>query len=346
MREWAPGPERRRAEVRHFETGIPLIDVTPLREGHAGAAGVAREIDRACRERGFFYVVGHGMSRRLIAELEALSRVFFAQDPARKLEIGMARGGSAWRGYFPVGAELTSGRPDAKEGIYFGEELGDDDPRVAAGVPLFGANQFPEIPGFRRCVLDYMAALSGLGHTLVRGICLGLGLPGDTFAERYTADPLILFRIFHYPPLPLAGGERDPWSVAEHTDYGLLTILGQDDVGGLEVRSGDGWIEAPPVPDAFVCNIGDMLERVTSGRYRSTPHRVRNTSSRGRLSFPFFFDPAFDAEIRPIDPAAPVSEGAEQRWDRASVHLYSGTYGDYVLHKVARVFPDLGRRVL
>nr|WP_275943121.1 2OG-Fe(II) oxygenase family protein [Pseudenhygromyxa sp. WMMC2535] len=146
------------------------------------------------------------------------------------------------------------------------------------------------------------------------------------------------------------------WSVGEHTDYGLLTILAQDEAGGLEVRSGGRWICAPPVPGAFVCNIGDMLDRVTGGRYRSTPHRVRYLADpdsdasadatgrgRGRLSFPFFFDPGFDAHVHAIDerPRVDVEVDRADRWDRASVHELQGSYGDYLLAKVAKVFPQL-----
>ena len=123
-----------------------------------------------------------------------------------------------------------------------------------------------------------------------------LGLDEDWFDRNLTADPLVLFRIFHYPALA-NGDER--WSVGEHTDYGLITILAQDDAGGLAVRSPKGWIDVPPIPNAFVVNLGDMLERMTGGRYKSTPHRVHNTT-RDRLSFPLFLDPAWDAEVLPV----------------------------------------------
>jgi len=155
------------------------------------------------------------------------------------------------------------------------------------------------------------------------------------------ADPLVLFRIFHYPPTTRPADGEEAWGVGEHTDYGVLTILKQDDVGGLQVRTGSGWIEAPPIPGSFVCNIGDMLERLTSGLYRSTPHRVLNRAGRGRLSFPFFFDPGFEATVEPVV-APEAAEGVRsERWDGASVHDFRGTYGDYVLAKVSKVFPEL-----
>jgi isopenicillin N synthase-like dioxygenase len=325
--------------------GLPVIDVAGLRGGPRDREHTAAEIGAACRDLGFFYAVGHGVPEATIERLAQLSRGFFAADLARKLEIDMARGGRAWRGYFPVGRELTSGRPDRKEGVYFGAELGPDHPKVAAGTPLHGANLFPVgIPGFREAVLDYMAALTALGHLLASGLSLSLGLDADHFARRYTSDPLILFRIFNYPPLPREDA-RD-WSVGEHTDYGLLTILWQDDAGGLEVKTPSGWIDAPPVPGSFLCNLGDMLDRMTGGLYHSTAHRVRNPTDRARLSLAFFFDPSFDAEIEPIDPARPAVDDHAERWDAASVHEFRGTYGEYLLAKVARVFPELGRDVL
>ena len=131
--------------------------------------------------------------------------------------------------------------------------------------------------------------------------------------------------------------------MGEHTDYGLLTLLKQDEAGGLQVRAEAGWLDAPPLPGTFVCNLGDMLERMTGGHTRSTPHRVRNLAGRNRLSFPFFFDPAFDAEIRPI---ALPAKNVPSRWDGESVHDFRVTYGDYLLRKVGRVFPELRDEIL
>ena len=138
------------------------------------------------------------------------------------------------------------------------------------------------------------------------------------------------------------------WGVGEHTDYGLLTILRQDDVGGLEIKTASGWIAAPPVAGSFVCNIGDMLERMTGGLYKSTPHRVTlNTSGRDRISLPFFFDPNFAARIQSVPRLAThASDDSASRWDHANVHTFEGSYGDYLLGKVGKVFPDLKQQVL
>src|SRR5262245_52334475 len=325
---------------------LPVIDLAPLVTGAGDRSRVAAAISQACRDCGFFYVVGHGVDEGLQRRLEASSRRFFAQDLAAKMDIAMERGGRAWRGYFPVGAELTSGAADMKEGLYFGAELPADHPRVKDGTPLHGPNLFPlTVPELRAAVLAYMEAMTRLGHALVEGIGLSLGLAASYFADRYTREPLTLFRIFNYPGDPEASSVEPRWGVGEHTDYGLLTILKQDDTGGLEVKSGDRWIPAPPIPGAFLCNIGDMLDRMTAGQYKSTPHRVRNVTAGDRLSFPFFFDPNFDATIKPIIAADATLVNADRasRWDHASVHEFEGTYGDYILAKVAKVFPQLRR---
>src|SRR3954447_11193198 len=327
---------------------LPVIDVGPLVRGGATDA-VAAEIDAACRDTGFFYIVGHGVAAELVTRVDELAREFFARPDTEKARIAMARGGRAWRGWFPLRGELTSGVPDQKEGLYFGEELGPDDPRVRAALPLHGANLFPEQPPeLRDAVLEYIDALTAVGQCVLRGVSLALGLDAEWFDRHLTAAPTVLFRIFRYPPVK---NDDAAWSVAEHTDYGLLTILAQDATGGLEVRTRAGWIAAPPIPDAFVVNLGDMLERMTGGRYRSTPHRVRNTSTGDRLSLPLFLDPAWDAEVLPVPRVAPsdgprADDAATERWDGASVHAWSGTYGDYLLAKVGKVFPVLRNDVI
>jgi isopenicillin N synthase-like dioxygenase len=332
---------------------LPIIDMAALFGADDRArAGVADEIAQACRAHGFFYLVGHGIGGDVLDALERESRRFFALPLEDKMAISMAKGGRAWRGFFPVGGELTSGRPDLKEGLYLGIELGPDHPRVRAGVPMHGANLWPvALPGLKTAATAYMDGATRAAVALMEGVSLSLGLDAQYFSRAYTAEPTVLFRVFHYP----AGGPGEvdwsqSWGVGEHTDYGLLTLLAQDRYGGLQVKAPGGWIEAPPIDGALVCNIGDMLERLTGGRYKSTPHRVRNVSGHDRLSFPLFFDPDFLAPMQPLpavatDTALRDADRAE-RWDAASVHEFEGTYGDYLLGKVAKVFPQLNETAL
>ena len=142
---------------------LPVVDISRLVAGEP-ATSVATEIGNACRQQGFFYIVGHGVDMELQEQLEHLSREFFHLDLEAKMAIRMELSGRAWRGYFPVGNEMTSGVPDAKEGLYFGSELPADHPKVAAQTPLHGCNLFPGVPGFRETLLDYLDAVTDLGE--------------------------------------------------------------------------------------------------------------------------------------------------------------------------------------
>jgi isopenicillin N synthase-like dioxygenase len=323
---------------------LAAIDVGPLlcragdRSVSVAEARVSAEIDQSCRDLGFFRIVGHGADPALLDAMDAAARTFFALPDAAKAAVAMRRAGTAWRGWFPVGGELTSGRPDRKEGLYVGLEHAPDHPRVVAGTPLHGANLFPTEPAdLGPSVSAWVDALVPIARAVLRGMAIGLGIGPTWFDDHLTADPTVLFRIFHYPP-----GDEADWGVAEHTDYGLLTLLAQDDRGGLQVHGCDGWVDVPPEPNVLVCNLGDMLDRLTEGRYRSTPHRVRNLSGRDRLSYPFFFDPSWDAEVTPLPlDGVPPADDANRRWDAMSVRAWDGTYGDYLTAKVAKVFPEL-----
>jgi len=322
---------------------IPVIDIEPLVKGTNKVPDVARALHQACRDYGFFYITGHAVPVTLQESLQCLSRQFFDLPEPLKQKIAMERGGRAWRGYFPVHQELTSGQPDRKEGIYFGEELSLNDPRVVAGLPLHGPNLFPELTEFKPLVLDYMARMKTLGGILMRGLALSLQLPEDYFEKNLMSDPLILFRIFHYPSENSAPAEHSQWGVGEHTDYGALTILKQDSTGGLQIFSQDTWIDAPCIENSFICNIGDMLDKMTGGYYRSTPHRVKSNSTKNRLSFPFFYDLNFNASPTPIDlQHLGISRSvAFKRWDQLDLEGYKGSYGEYLVQKVSKVFPLL-----
>ncbi|MEP6624873.1 MAG: 2-oxoglutarate and iron-dependent oxygenase domain-containing protein, partial [Acidimicrobiia bacterium] len=262
---------------------VPVIDVGPLIDGR-DVDDVAQRIDQACHEVGFFSVVNHGVDPALCARLGRTAHEFFGRPEPEKERIAMVHGGTAWRGWFPLHGELTSGAPDHKEGYYFGRELSSADARVAAGLPLHGPNLWPASPpDLRPTVLEYLNALEQLGQRLTQAISVGLGLGPSTLGDRWFTDPVILLRLFHYPATTVGA---PAYGVGEHTDYGFLTMLWQDDTGGLEVHGPDGWVEIPPDPSAFVCNIGDMLDRLTAGKYRSTAHRVRAPESGARVSIP------------------------------------------------------------
>ncbi|GAM28908.1 hypothetical protein SAMD00019534_120840, partial [Acytostelium subglobosum LB1] len=291
---------------------------------------------------GFFYVVNHGVDIKLIERLDSASRQFFALDEQTKMKWRMELGGKAWRGYFPLGGEVTSGKPDMKEGLYLGQELD-----VTHPLPMHGPNLFPDTPAdLKSLVLEYIESVTKLGHSIMEAIALSLGLDQSYFYNLYTKNPLVLFRLFNYKSHTKQGTDTTLWGVGEHTDYGLLTMLYQDDIGGLQVKVPKvGWVPAPPVHNSFICNIGDMLDRVSGGLYKSTPHRVAlNTSGRDRLSFPLFFDPNFSSTVYPI-PGITINDN-DNRWDDMNLFDIKGTYGDYLLNKVGKVFPQLSKTAL
>ena len=315
---------------------IPII--------HLDAADAPQAIDRACRTTGFFALTGHGIDPDERVRLIAAARRMFDLPQHRKQVVHLSAGGTAWRGWFPLGGELTSGVPDLKEGYYFGREMPPDP------LPLHGPNIWPaDVPQLRTEVLSWMDTMERVGQRVLAAMAVGLGLDAGWFVRHLTHDPTVLFRIFRYPPHPRDPADAaDRWGVAEHTDYGLLTLLAHDGTPGLEVRVGAEWIEVDPQPDLLICNLGDMLDRLTLGRYRSTPHRVRNVADHDRISLPFFLDPAWTATVEPL----PLDDGwvtpteRSDRWDKADLTDVQGAYGDWLLAKVSKVFPELASAVL
>jgi isopenicillin N synthase-like dioxygenase len=315
-------------------SAVPVVDIS------AGDAPAL--IDAACRRNGFVALTGHGVTAEQREQLLDAARRLFALPTAVKQQVGLARGGTAWRGWFPLGDELTSGVPDLKEGFYVGREL------PPSPLPLHGPNLWPHehVPDLAVAVTEWMAAMESLGQRVLAAMATALGVGADWFANGLTADPTVLFRIFRYPPHPADAPDR--WGVGEHTDYGLVTLLAHDGTPGLEVRTADGWVAVDPDPDLIICNLGDMLDRLTGGRYRSTPHRVRNHAGHDRISLPFFLDPSWNAVVEPLplhdDWVTPAERAA--RWDQADLTEFHGVYGDWLLAKVRRVFPQLADAVL
>lgn len=279
-------------------SAIPVIDISPLLAGAtADAATVAREVGAAAREVGFFYVSGHGVPQALVDRVFKTSADFFAApDSLKRASLFSGAGGN--RGYIPLGGEtLEPGKPpDVKEAFNIGLELAPDDPELLARAPFRGVNVWPDVPGFRATMLDYFNRMWRLGRDLHHAFALDLGLPMDYF-ERRLDKPIATLRLLHYPPVagPLPDGQL---GAGEHTDYGNVTLLATDAVGGLMVRERSGrWLDAPVVPGAFVCNIGDCLMRWSNDIYVSTPHKVVSPSRAERYSVAFFLDPNPDALV-------------------------------------------------
>jgi isopenicillin N synthase-like dioxygenase len=277
---------------------VPIVDLQPLRDGTpAGLARVASEIGAAARDIGFFAVTNHGVPDAIVAGLFAAAHAFFALPADVKAQTPI-EASPHYLGYAKFALEkLDPNRPgDAKESFNIGRERPADDPEVLAGMPFVGTNQWPQLPGFREPLLAYFDRLGALAALVHRAIAVDLGLAPDYFMPSFDRS-LSAMRILHYPPHPGAfdGGL---YGAGPHTDYGGVTLLAQDDNGGLEVRRRDGeWIAVDPVPGTFVCNIGDALMRWTNDIYVSNAHRVVNRSGRERYSAAFFSEPNPDAVI-------------------------------------------------
>ena len=299
---------------------LPIVDLTPLYEGgDDGLHRVARDIGRACRDIGFFYVSHARVPKALREAVFATSRTFFAAPAATKAQVSI-RHSAHNRGYVGLAVEALDPRrgADAKEAFNVGLELAPDDPEIVAGRPFRGSNLWPPLPAFRETLLAYYDALLALGRDLHRAIAVDLGLPPDYFADKLRR-PLATLRLLHYPALPSA--QPGQLGAGEHTDYGNLTLLATDDVGGLDVRMRSGeWRSAPVVPDAFICNIGDCLMRWTNDAYVSTPHRVVRQAGRARYSVAFFLDADPDVEVACLPTCA--AEGGAVRYPPVTVANY------------------------
>lgn len=318
--------------VRVADAQLPIIDATGLSSSRPeDRAAVGAALRAACLDKGFFYVIGHGVPQGLIAAVLAEAKAFFEQPMTRKQAIDKALS-FCNRGYEPLKAQtLEPGAPpDLKEGFYIGPDLPLDDPRVAARRFNRGPNQWPaDLPGFRPTMQAYFAAMLDLGARLMRGIALSLDLPEDHFAV-FDRDPLATLRLLHYPPQPAnaAPGEK---GCGAHTDFGSLTLLLQGDVGGLQVwdEAAGTWVHAPPIPGAYVVNLGDLIARWTNGRYRSTLHRVVNVSGRERYSVPFFYTGNPDQPIECIPTCLAAGETPKFAPTTVEAHLkdmYARTY--------------------
>jgi isopenicillin N synthase-like dioxygenase len=279
---------------------LPIIDLGSSGEGDgASLTRIAAEVGAACRDVGFFYVVNHDVDKELIAKAFAQSRNFFALPVAdkRKLAIETVGGNRGYSGLLHEALDPGRGA-DMKEAFNVGLELAADDPELLAGKPFRSLNAWPGVQGFRETLLAYYDACASLGARLHRAFARDLGLRPDFFDDKFDR-PMATLRLLHYPAPPHGSDLRI--GAGAHTDYGNLTLLATDDVGGLEVRTRAGqWIEAPVVPGAFIVNIGDCLMRWTNDVYVSTPHRVINRSVRERYSIAFFFDPNPDAMVEAI----------------------------------------------
>jgi isopenicillin N synthase-like dioxygenase len=288
---------------------IPIIDLDGLRAGNPAALKrIAGEIHRACTTMGFFYVINHGVPQHTIDAVAAAAKTFFAFPAETKKQVAVDK---RHRGFHALGGATMyqATKPDHKEFFGVGLELPENDPDVLAGQALRGPNNWPAfMPELRESLYGYYEAVALCGSDLLRAIAVSLGIDEHFFAARYTKR-MQRTQMVYYPPQP-PQSEADQFGVAPHTDYGCVTLLWQDNVGGLQVReiANGTWVDAPPVPGAFVVNVGDLLARWSDDRFRSTLHRVINASGKERYSIATFYDPTYDAIVDPVELGAAAGE--------------------------------------
>jgi isopenicillin N synthase-like dioxygenase len=318
-------------DTKASDTVPPIVSLEGIRSADPAARlAVAAAFRAACLDKGFLYVVDHGIEPDLMEAMFKQTRRFFDLPMAHKLAVDKARS-TCNRGYEPLRAQvLEPGTPpDLKEGFYIGTDLPMNDPRVVAELFNHGPNQWPdELPGWRETMQAYFAQMTDLCRLTMRALALSLDLSENHF-ETFCHDPLATLRLLHYPPQP-ANPLPDEKGCGAHTDFGALTFLLQDDAGGLQVWDEQhGWIDAPPVPGAYVLNLGDLIARWTNDRYRSTLHRVINRSGRERYSVPFFYTGRADHDVTCLPGCLAPGETAKYKPTTALGHLremYDRTY--------------------
>lgn len=298
---------------------------------------VVTSVRSACLDVGFFYVVKHGIDNKLQEKVFKKLGQFFTLPAKKKDEIHRKDG---FRGYFCQGEEHSPQYSCAewKEGIYYFSEFKDISEDRSEAV-FCGHNPWPKeeyVHGFQQVIQEYFEKTQALASKILSCIALSLGLSKDFFNQKFTQQPFAQIGLFHYPPHTTVKRDCDVWGVGRHTDYGVLTILLQDDVGGLQVETKDGsWIEVPPVPGSFVINLGDILEVWTRGAVRAAPHRVKVSSTHNRLSVAMFYAPGFDCVVMPI-PLDKTLIPLEYMSEKLSLD-FPIRFGDYISKKYCNI---------
>lgn len=317
------------ADSREFGDSVPVIDIAGVTQNASGetARQAVEEIAAACREWGFFQVINHSVSNELIDTVLQHTRAFFTGPTAVKEAILRTRD-NPW-GYY--NNELTKNQRDKKEVFDF----------TTDGIdPIYKAeNRWPDVGAeFRDSMRAYLDACTRLSLTLLEAFCVGLNLPADFMLDDFARNHTGFVRLNYYPVAdPLAAGDGNnlpdaDMGVHHHSDAGALTVLLQDEVGGLQVFRNGYWHDIPSVPGAFVINTGDMMQVWSNDIYRAAIHRVLAMNSRDRYSIPFFFNPAAATKVSPLPSVVSPERPPRYRsinWSEFRGGRTDGDYADY-----------------
>ena len=277
---------------------IPKIDISEIEEKEFSRT-LLQDFFSAYNKYGFGYIINHGIEKTLINQLFQVSKQFHSQPLSEKMRVALDHN---HRGYIAINTSTDVNskladvkKPNQSESFMMMRE----DKSELPDVYLSGPNQWPKLENFKEVLEKYTFNMTKLGRNLMRLALLSSGVK-DLSVMQSLDTPTIWLRLLHYPPIS-KNSPSDLYGSAPHTDFGCLTILAQDEIGGLQVQTREGkWIDVPKLEGSFVVNVGDMLSRYTNGLLRSTPHRVINKSGKERFSCPFFFDPHTNAVVQPL----------------------------------------------
>ena len=311
---------------------VPVIDLG------AGEAEVVARVDEAASQFGFFQITNHGIEPALIDEVWAATRAFFALPMEAKRELLRTRENT--RGYYD--RELTKNARDQKEVLDLAQvpfpDLADDHPDNHHAVD--GHNQWPSaLPAFRPTMLAWLEACESVSQRLLAAFARGLGEEPSVLARHFGPDHTSFVRLNHYPLADVLSPDEATEVTAlgdqalhHHSDAGALTVLLQDDVGGLQVEHEGRWIDVTPTADALVVNTGDMMQVWSNDRYRAALHRVAPVTDRGRYSLPYFFNPSYATDYAPLPGSVASGDGPHYRsinWGDFRQARADGDYADY-----------------
>lgn len=282
---------------------LPIIDLANCKSS---------EVCAACRDVGFMYVVGHGISPQLIGNVRQAVIDYFSQSAETKNADVISR--DNYRGYIPQDFFSPAGNAtpsDRYEGFKLHFEVRADHP-IRDQCDLYGPNTWPDVTGFKASILSYWRECDRITRQLLQSLAGALHVEASDLLETFDM-PLTNMTLLHYPPTEPT---ENVFGIHPHKDTDALTILVPDPVGGLMVKSrdSDSWIDAKPYADALIVNIGDLLELWSGGYFVSTPHKVVNTSGAERYSFPYFAVPRFDTVVTPL-------REAQSGFKRGNVHV-------------------------
>ncbi len=316
---------------------VPTIDLTTLEPGIDPPPAIVDRVASAAARFGFFQVVNHGIPAGLVDRVWSATERFFDQPTEEKRLLLRTKDNT--RGYYD--RELTKNARDLKEVLDLAHvpypERADDDP--ANHHPVDGVNQWPAIDGFRETMVEYLLACEALSLRLLAAFAAGLGERHDRLHRHFGEDHTSFIRLNYYPlEDPLTEGEAaavtplGEMALHHHSDAGALTLLLQDDVGGLQVEHDGRWIDVEPRPGALVVNTGDMMQVWSNDRYRAALHRVAPRSERARYSLPYFFNPSYHTDYGPLAGSIAADDQAHYRpinWGDFRQARADGDFADY-----------------